>query len=288
MRALRPRQRTQVLIGGPDLDQPLLVHETDEILLEAPNWSADGTTLYLNGDGALWALAVDGHRPPRRITHEGLPPINNDHVLHPDGQHILLSATSPGEGQIYRGHLDGGPVTRLTGGPGGHYLHGISPDGQRLAYVDLDGGVSRLRIQDLATGAVHTLETGPGHLDGPEFSVDGQWILLNTEAFTTTPGHAQLARIPSGGGELERLLASDTVDWFPHLSPDGASATYLSYPAGTLGHPADLPISVAVVSADAWGIPLQRYELLGGQGTLNVNSWSPASDRFAMVAYPIE
>lgn len=288
MRALHPGQRTQVLIGGPDLDQPLLVHETDAILLEAPNWSADGATLYLNGDGALWSLSVDGHQPPRRITHEGLPPINNDHVLHPDGKHILLSATSPGEGQIYRGRLDGGAVTRLTDGPGGHYLHGVSPDGQRLAYVDLEGGVGRLRIQDLATGVVRTLETGSGHLDGPEFSPDGHWILLNTEAFTTTPGHAQLARIPSGGGELEQLLVSDTVDWFPHLSPDGACATYLSYPAGTVGHPADLPISVTVVSADAWGTPLQRYELFGGQGTLNVNSWSPASDRFAMVAYPID
>lgn len=288
MRTLARGQRTQVLIGGPERDRPLLVHETDEILLEAPNWSADGSTLYLNGEGALWALAVDGDRPPRRVDHEGLPPINNDHVLHPDGQHILMSATGPGQGQIHRGRLDGGPVTRLTDGPGGHYLHGISPDGQCMAYVDLDAGVSRLRIQDLATGDVRTLETGPGHLDGPEFSPDGRWILLNTEAFTATPGHAQLARIPADGGELEQLLASDTVDWFPHLSPDGAWATYLSYPPGTVGHPADLPISVTVVATGSWGTPLQRYELTGGQGTLNVGSWAPGSDRFAMVAYPFE
>lgn len=283
MRTLQSGQRTEVLIGGPGLERPLLVHQTGEILLEAPNWSADGAVLYLNGDGALWALGVDGDRPPRRIAHEGLPPINNDHVLHPDGRHILMSAQ---DGQIYRGAVEGGEVTVITDGPGGHYLHGICPDGRSIAYVDLEDGTAHLRIQDLATGAVRTLEAGTGHLDGPEFTPDGQWIVLNTEAFTATSGHAQLARIPAGGGELEQLLSSGTVDWFPHLSPDGAFGAYLSYPAGTVGHPADLPISVTVVSADAWGTPVQRYELFGGQGTLNVNSWAPTSDRFAMVAYP--
>lgn len=287
MRTLRPGQRTRVLIGGPDLEQPLLVHETDQILLEAPNWTADGSTLLLNGEGALWALPADGGGPPEMIPHVGLPPINNDHVLHPDGRHILMSAGSGADGQIHCGRLDGGPVTRLTEGPGGHYLHGISPDGRRIAYVDLEHGIGRLRIQDLATGEVTMVETGGGHLDGPEFSTDGQWILLNTEELTSAPGHAQLARIPAGGGELEQLVSSTTVDWFPHVSPDGAHACYLSYPAGTIGHPADLPVAVTVVDTDGWEVPRQRYQLPGGQGTLNVNSWSPASDRFAMVAYPI-
>lgn len=32
--------------------------------------------------------------------------------------------------------------------------------------------------------------------------------------------------------------------------------------------------------------PLRRYPVVGGQGTLNVNSWSPDGTRFAFVAYP--
>lgn len=287
MRTLRPGQLTRILIGGPDLEQPLLVHETDQILLEAPNWTADGSALLLNGEGALWALPADGDGPLRKIPHVDLPPINNDHVLHPDGTHILMSAGPADDGQIYCGRLDGGPVTRLTEGPGGHYLHGVSPDGQRIAYVDLEHGIGRLRIQTLTTGDITTLETGRGHLDGPEFSPDGQWLLLNTEELATAPGHAQLARIPAEGGRLERLVSSATADWFPHVSPDGAHASYLSYPPGTLGHPADLPVSVTVVATTSWEVPRQRYQLLGGQGTLNVNSWSPSSDRFAMVAYPM-
>lgn len=131
------------------------------------------------------------------------------------------------------------------------------------------------------------LDTGTGHCDGPEWSPDGAWIYYNTESFTEDPGHAQLARIADGGGAPERLLDSETVDWFPHLSPDGRHASYLSFPAGTLGHPADLEVEVKVVSTDDWTTPLQTYPLFGGQGTINVNSWSPDGTRFAFVTYPI-
>jgi TolB protein len=85
----------------------------------------------------------------------------------------------------------------------------------------------------------------------------------------------------------EQLLKSDTVDWFPHLSPDGRLASYIRFPSGTQGHPADLPVDVVLVSTDNWAAPLQTWALFGGQGTLNVNSWAPDSTRFAYVAYPL-
>jgi TolB protein len=86
---------------------------------------------------------------------------------------------------------------------------------------------------------------------------------------------------------MERLVTSDTVDWFPHLSPDGELASYISFPAGTLGHPADLDVEVRVVRTADWGRVVGRYPLFGGQGTLNVNSWAPNGRRFAYVAYPL-
>ena len=140
-------------------------------------------------------------------------------------------------------------------------------------------------------GESTVVDVGQGHLDGPEWSPDGRWIYVNTEAFTEQPGHAQLARVsdPSGdaGGESERLVSSDTVDWFPHISPDAQWASYIAFPAGTRGHPADLDVEVRVVATADWSAPVQRYPLFGGQGTINVNSWSPDSGRFAFVAYPI-
>ncbi|WP_255769982.1 hypothetical protein [Pseudarthrobacter sulfonivorans] len=41
-----------------------------------------------------------------------------------------------------------------------------------------------------------------------------------------------------------------------------------------------------LVSTADWSTPLHTWPLFGGQGTLNVNSWSPDSASFAYVAYP--
>lgn len=296
-RTLSTNQRSQVWIGGPGLTDPELIFETDELLVEAPNWSLDGGSLLLNGNGRLWRLAPDGLGGLAEIDHQGLPEINNDHVLDPDGEHAYLSAM---DGHIYRAPLDGGAVARVTSDDGvWHFLHGVSPDGRRLAYVRMAdfSQPGRLAIME-PNGPTAVVDTGDGHIDGPEWSPDGQWIYLNTEAFTDAPGHAQLARVRDDGwgagglgddesAEVERLVVSGAVDWFPHLSPDGLLATYISFPAGTLGHPADLEVEVRVVATADWTTPLQRYQLFGGQGTINVNSWSPDSRRFAFVAYPI-
>jgi TolB protein len=286
-RTLAPGQVARIHVHDAVTGEDVIVHESTEVLFEAPNWSLDGAALLINGDGALWSLAPEAGARPARIEHEGLPEINNDHVLDPDGETIYLSAM---DRHIYRGRISGGPVERVTSEEGiWHFLHGVAPDGRRLAYVRIvsfdEGG--RLAIIPAAGGESAILDTGDGRIDGPEWSADGRWIYLNSEHWATRPGHSQLARIPDGGGELERLVESDTVDWFPHLAPDGATAVYIRFPPGTEGHPADLAVALVIVSTDDWGTPRERIELPGGQGTINVNSWAPDSRRFAYVSYPI-
>jgi Tol biopolymer transport system component len=130
------------------------------------------------------------------------------------------------------------------------------------------------------------LTHGPGHSDGAEFSPDGAWIYFNTEMFSTRPGHAQIARMRTDGSGLEQLTFDDRVNWFPHLAPTGERALYLSYPPGTVGHPENRQVDIRLVDHD-WSSPTIVASLLGGQGTINVNSWSPDGLRFAFVAYPI-
>jgi Tol biopolymer transport system component len=89
---------------------------------------------------------------------------------------------------------------------------------------------------------------------------------------------------PDGGGR-EQLTFDERVNWFPHLSPDGASFVYISYEPGTVTHPADLPVELRMLPAQG-GTPRTVVRLFGGQGTLNTNSWAPDSRRFAFVAYP--
>jgi TolB protein len=285
-RTLAAGQRAEIWIGGPGLDQPTLLFETGDLLIEAPNWSLDGGSLLVNGHGQLWSLDVAAaERGLARIDLGALPDLNNDHVLDPDGEHIFVSAN---DGHIYRAPLRGGTAERATPDDGRqHFLHGVSPDGTRLAYVEIADieQPGRLVVLELG-GQAGVVDTGSGHLDGPEWSPDGQWIYFNTERFAREPGHAQLARISDAGGPVERLVTSDSVDWFPHLSPDGRLASYIAFPTGTQGHPADLDVEVRLVATSDWSTTLQRYPLFGGQGTINVNSWAPDCTRFAFIAYP--
>ncbi len=194
-RTLADGQRAQVFLGGPGISDPELVFETGEMLIEAPNWSLDGRALYLNGHGQLWRLDLGtpsrelpgkSHSELVRIDFDGLPELNNDHVLDPDGEHIYASAM---DGHIYRGALTGGPVQRVTTDEGvWHFLHGVAPDGQRLAYVRIGDFAEPGRLAILALGGPTTVvEVGRGHLDGPEWSPDGRWIYLNTETFHAGP-----------------------------------------------------------------------------------------------------
>ena len=294
-RTLAPGQRCQVWTHDSRSGENRLLLETADLLLEAPNWTLQGDALILNGNGTMWRLPLDAPAL-QPITIDGVPPCNNDHVLDPDGAHIFLSAYD--DWHIYRAPLAGGPALRVTGqdGPEGmlHFLHGVSPDGRQLAFVGVQAEMTETSFKFLSAEICTLGSNGRGFAqitsggapaDGPEYSPDGDWIYFNTEAFS---GHAQIARMRPDGTGAERLTTALTVDWFPHLSPDGQTAVYLAYPPGTQGHPADLWVELKLVRGGDWAAATTAARLFGGQGTINVNSWSPDNARFAYVAYPID
>lgn len=293
-RGLSLGQRCQVWVHDIRSGDDDLIFETRELLLEAPNWTVQGEALILNGAGKLWRIPL-ASRELEAVEINGVPPLNNDHVLDPDGEHIFLSAFD--DWQLYRAPLIGGTAVRITGsetdGELMHFLHGVSPNGRQLAFVgvraDGDGALNAISAEIYTIGADGTgcrrITSGGGRADGPEYSPDGAWLYFNTEAFS---GHAQIGRMRPDGSDLGRLTSSETVDWFPHLSPDGRTAVYLAYPRGTVGHPPDLWVELMVVRDGRWAHPRSAVRLFGGQGTINVSSWAPDSHRFAYVAYPIE
>ena len=88
------------------------------------------------------------------------------------------------------------------------------------------------------------------------------------------------------GSEVQQLTHDERVNWFPHCSPDGQHIAYLSYPPGTEGHPPDRAVELRIMNPEG-GKMRSLVSCWGGQGTINVNSWAPDSQRFAYVAYPI-
>ena len=89
----------------------------------------------------------------------------------------------------------------------------------------------------------------------------------------------------SAGETIEQLTDDERVNWFPHPAPDGSAIAYVSFPPGTVGHPADVEDVRVRLLED--GEIREIATVFGGQGTMNVPSWSPDSRFFAYVAYPV-
>lgn len=290
-RTLQPGQRARIRVWDRASGEVRTVHESTQRLYEAPNWLTDGRLL-INGDGKLWFLEADGSTEPELFDVPGLPPVNNDHVLLRDGTGVFASAN---DHHIWHVPFDGSEITRVTSEDGPlHFLHGASPDGSQLADVRVvpqgqdPWTAAALHLIGADGTGDRALTTDAGPADGPAWSPDGQWILFNTEQFSTVPGHAQLARIRPDGGELEQLTSDERVNWFPHVAPTGDVVAYVSFEPGTIGHPENRSVELRLVQWGAWDRPTTLVALHGGQGTMNVPSWAPDGSAFAFVDYPIE
>jgi Tol biopolymer transport system component len=167
----------------------------------------------------------------------------------------------------------------------------VSPDGRTLVYCAPRGEGSARNFDiyaiDIEGGEERRLTMHPGYDDGPDYSADGQWIWFNSDR----AGSWDLWRMPAGGAgpddeRAERMTADEYEDWFPHPSPDGRWVVFLSYEKGVEGHPADKQVLLRRMDLKTGKVEvIQR--LLGGQGTINVNSWAPDSKRFAFVRYVV-
>lgn len=246
--------------------------------IEAPNWHPDGY-LIVNGGGRLCRVS---------LTDPKLDPIdtgfavncNNDHGVSPDGTQLVISDKTRTEGScIYTLPIIGGASKRVTAKVPS-YWHGWSPDGATLAYVGRREGPFALFTCPVDGGAETCVTAAFDHVDGPDYSADGQWIWFNGER----EGQVDLWRVHPDGSQLEQMTDDALVNWFPHPSPDGAHVLYLAYPEGTQGHPGGMDVTLRMMSAEGG----QSHELCwlhGGQGTINVPCWAPDSRGFAFVRY---
>lgn len=246
---------------------------------EAPNWYRDGKFLLFNSDGKLFTIPVSGGTPVQLDTGFA-DRCNNDHGFSPDGRMLAISHHHEGKSLIYVLPVSGG-LPKLITELGPSYWHGWSPDGKTLAYCAERN--SKYDVYTIPTegGQETRLTDAEGLDDGPDYSADGRYIYFNSER----TGAMRIWRMDSDGSNQIQVTGDDQyADWFPHPSPDGKWIVFLSYSKDVQGHPANKDVCLRIMPV-AGGKPAVLTKLFGGQGTINVPSWSPDSKHVAFVSY---
>ncbi len=258
-------------------DRRVIYHTSD--LIEAPNWTRDGKSFIFNSHGRLFKLPAGGGRP--ELIETGFANrCNNDHGLSPDGTELAISDQSQGgKSLIYVVPVSGGTPRRVTAS-GPSYWHGWLADGKTLAFCGERGGEFDVYTIAAGGGEEKRLTTARGLDDGPDYSPDGKLIYFNSER----SGQMQIWRMKADGSEQEQVTSDEKNNWFPHPSPDGKWIVFLSYGKEVSGHPANQDVELRLMPVRGGKIQVLA-KLFGGQGTINVPSWSPDSKEVAYVSY---
>ena len=288
-RAATPRVTSILEVYDMATGTRRVVKEFLDTRMEAPNWTPDGKYLVYNSGGLLYKISPDipGDQPAL-INTDFVSSCNNDHVVSFDGKFIALSASPVEDRQsrVYTVPIEGG-IPQLITPVGPSYLHGISPDGNFLAYCARRNDNMDIYVIPSRGGREIRLTDAEGLDDGPEYSPDGNYIWFNS----VRTGAMQVWRMKTDGSEQTQMtFHTDRYSWFPHISPDGKSVVYITYKVGDLEpgqHLSNKYVDLRLMTIDGKDSKI-IVELFGGQGTLNVNSWAPDSKRFAFVSYRLE
>jgi TolB protein len=255
---------------------------------EAPNWTRDGAALIYNtsgrGEGRGRLHRFDLATRTSSLIDTGFAVRNNnDHVLSFDGTMLGISDQSAPDGQsaVCTLPAGGGAPRRITPlAPS--YFHGWSPDGKQLVYTGGRSGEYDIYVIPAdGTGSETRLTTWKGLDDGPEYTPDGRFIYFNS----TRSGTMQIWRMKPDGSDPEQVTSDELNNWFPHVFPDGREVAFLSF--GKEVDPSDHPyykqVYIRLMPIEG-GAPRVVAYVYGGQGTLNVPSWSPDGTMLAFVS----
>jgi TolB protein len=259
---------------------------------EAPNWSRDGQFFIVNSAGRLYRLRADGVGGLAEIPTGFATRVNNDHGISPDGSRLALShaaeehITDPEQAwlasSIYILPIGGSetPVKVTQKAPS--FWHGWSPDGATLVYTALRDDEWDVYSIPASGGEEKRLTTCPGLDDGPEYSPDGEFIYYNSFC----SGTMEIWRMRPDGSGAEQLTHDAHSNWFPHPSPDGRWVVFITYLEDQgQAHPFGRQVKLRLMDVRDGSVRDLTQTFFGGQGTINVPSWSPDSRKVAFVVY---
>lgn len=250
--------------------------------LQAPNWTNDGKYLIYNQEGLLYRFDLRTLQSTQ-INTGSATNCNNDHVISFDDKMLVISNSSPeadNQSLVYTLPLGGGSPKKITP-VGPSYAHGWSPDGKYLVFTGQRNNDFDIYRVPAEGGKEIQLTITKGLDDGPEYSPDGKYIYFNS----VRSGTMQIWRMKADGSDKEQLTNDNYNNWFPHISPDGKWIVFISFPLTVPpgDHPFYKHVYLRLMPVGGGPTKVIAY-LYGGQGTINVPSWSPDSKKIAFVS----
>jgi Tol biopolymer transport system component len=253
---------------------------------EAPNWHPDHY-LIVNSLGKLYTLDLNTKKLallPTGFANQ----CNNDHGISPDKKWLVVShndkrdtSSKSYKSAIYILPIQGGQPRRVTPEVMS-FWHGWTPDGKTLAYCAERNGNYDVYSIGVEGGREKRLTDATGLDDGPDYSPDGKYIYFNS--YRT--GHMHLWRMLADGSQPEQLTFDENSNWFPHPSPDNQWIAYIAYTSDEKqAHLFGKNVKLRLMDLKTKAIRDLTPVFYGGQGTINVPSWSPDSKKIAFVSY---
>ncbi len=253
--------------------------------LQAPNWVNNDKELVYNSNGYLYRYSF-ATKTVEQLNTGFATRNNNDHVFSFDQKLLGISNHNPednGDSSIYLMNSKGDSLPRkiTKNGVGNSYLHGISPDNQTLLFTGWRNNKFDLYAIDVHTQKETQLTDTEGLDDGSEYAPDGKSIYFNSNR----TGAMQLWHMDSDGSNPKQLTFDKNYnDWFPHISPDGKWIAFLSFSKDVPSddHPFYKQCTLRLMPVSG-GTPKIIAYIYGGQGTINVPSWSSDSKHITFV-----
>ena len=204
---------------------PVIAAQAQQVIMFSSEATPVQAQLFIaNGDGS-------GERPL-------LPLMGMDYSpsFSADGKWVIFTSERNGSADIYRVHVDGSDLERLTDDPAFDDQAVLSPDGKTLAFVSSRGtGRAHIWLLDLASRRGHLLTPNSGSDFRPAWSPDGKWIAFSSDRDSNAghvPGSWERLQslgvyvIRTDGSGLRRITRGRGVAGSPRWSVDGKRIYY--------------------------------------------------------------
>jgi TolB protein len=223
-----------------------------------PEWSPDNGLVYTSFESSMPQLIYHSPDTGFRKVLASYPGMNANSAYSPDGRHVLVTLSQPGNPEIFKLDSKGRIVKRMTFDRAVDTSPVYSPDGRRFAFVSDRGGGPQIYTMD-EDGGKPVRVTFKGHYNvSPSWSPDGKYLAYSS----IVGGRFQIMLLNMQDGEVVQLTDGSGSKEDPSWGPDGRHIVFTL----TKGYKSDLYM------LDIFSKELNR--ITKGRGSFTSTSWS--------------